>query len=286
RKKKTKKPKRKDIELPQTSVPTEVVADKAVYEEMYDSVERAATTATSLDAEHDMGIISKTQFTAILNEPSSIGTSSGSGPKRQETMGDAVAQTRSERVSKFSNEPPLLRVNTLGSGEDRLKLQELMELYTKLSEKVLNLETTKTAQAFEKESQEIGEEKEVKNSWGRNIADIDGDAKTILVDETTEDQGSTRHKARGVVMQEPSETPTTTTIPKSLKVQDKRKMKKKDQINFDEQEARSLQVEIDEQDRLAEEKAQLIKDENLAWDNVQAMMDADCKLAARLQEEE
>nr|GEW05119.1 hypothetical protein [Tanacetum cinerariifolium] len=39
RKHKTKKPMKKDIELPQTSAPTEVVADKAVYEEMYDSVE-------------------------------------------------------------------------------------------------------------------------------------------------------------------------------------------------------------------------------------------------------
>nr|GFB15714.1 hypothetical protein [Tanacetum cinerariifolium] len=92
-----------------------------------------------------------------------------------------------------------------------------------------------------------------------------------------------------------SETPTTTTIPISLKVQDKGKgimveeplkMKKKDQISFDEQEARRLQAEINEQDRLAEEKAQLIKDENLVWDNVQAMIDADYELAARLHDEE
>nr|GEY71864.1 hypothetical protein [Tanacetum cinerariifolium] len=39
-------------------------------------------------------------------------------------------------------------------------------------------------------------------------------------------------------------------------------------------------IVIDEQDRLAEEKAQLIKDENLTWDNVQAIMDADYELAA------
>nr|GFD57653.1 hypothetical protein [Tanacetum cinerariifolium] len=82
----------------------------------------AATTASGLDAEQDMGIISKTHFTKTLNEPSSIGTSSGSGPMSQETMGDAAAQTRSERVSKFSNDPPFSRVNTLGSREDRLQL--------------------------------------------------------------------------------------------------------------------------------------------------------------------
>nr|GEV29013.1 putative ribonuclease H-like domain-containing protein [Tanacetum cinerariifolium] len=101
RKQKTKKPSRKDSELPETSVPTEVVADESVYKDMYDSVERA-TTATSLDVEQDMGIISNTQFTETLNELSSIRTSSGSGPRHQETVGDAAAHTRSERISKFS----------------------------------------------------------------------------------------------------------------------------------------------------------------------------------------
>ncbi|GKE11148.1 hypothetical protein Tco_1414699, partial [Tanacetum coccineum] len=54
-----------------------------------------------------------------------------------------------EDVPTQSNDPPLLRVNTLGSEEDRLKLKELMDLYTKLSDRVLDLETTKTAQGKE-----------------------------------------------------------------------------------------------------------------------------------------
>nr|GEX92372.1 hypothetical protein [Tanacetum cinerariifolium] len=37
-------------------------------------------------------------------------------------------------------------------GKDRLKLKELMELYTKVSDRVLNLETIKTAQAKEIQS--------------------------------------------------------------------------------------------------------------------------------------
>ncbi|GKC66634.1 putative ribonuclease H-like domain-containing protein, partial [Tanacetum coccineum] len=45
------KPKRKDTKVPQPSGPTNNVADKAVYKEMDDSLERAVTTATSLDAE-------------------------------------------------------------------------------------------------------------------------------------------------------------------------------------------------------------------------------------------
>ncbi|GKC41387.1 hypothetical protein Tco_1059109 [Tanacetum coccineum] len=38
-----------------------------------------------------------------------------------------------EVASKSSNDPPLLRVNTLGSGDDNMKLKELMEFCTKLS---------------------------------------------------------------------------------------------------------------------------------------------------------
>ncbi|GKE08357.1 hypothetical protein Tco_1411908, partial [Tanacetum coccineum] len=64
-------------------------------------------------------------------------------------MGDTIAQTRSENVSKFSSDPLLARGNTLQSGEDRLKLQELMELSTNLQNRVIDLEKTKTAQAQE-----------------------------------------------------------------------------------------------------------------------------------------
>nr|GEU80045.1 hypothetical protein [Tanacetum cinerariifolium] len=144
-KQKPRKTRRQDTELPQTSVPTKTVADEAINEEMHDSLKRATNTATSLDAEHDRGNISKNQSKATPNEPSSLGTSSGGGPKRQDT----IAQTRSGNVSKFSNDPPLSRVNTLGSEDDIIQFKALMELYTKLSDRVLSLETTKTAQATE-----------------------------------------------------------------------------------------------------------------------------------------
>ncbi|GJV16933.1 hypothetical protein Tco_1362256 [Tanacetum coccineum] len=43
--------------------------DETVYEERGDSVERAATTPTSLDAEQGSGNINRTQSTAIPNDP-------------------------------------------------------------------------------------------------------------------------------------------------------------------------------------------------------------------------
>nr|GEV40497.1 hypothetical protein [Tanacetum cinerariifolium] len=175
----------KDTELPQTSVPTEFVADKAVNEEMNDSLERAATTATSLDAKQDRGNINKTQSKTTLNEPSSIGTSSGSGPKRQDTMEDAVAQISSERVSKISNDPLLVGVNTPQSREDSRKLNELVDLCTNLQNMVLALEATKTTQALEIDMESSGDEglgEEDASKQGR-IADIDVDEDITLVND-------------------------------------------------------------------------------------------------------
>ncbi|GJW27260.1 putative ribonuclease H-like domain-containing protein [Tanacetum coccineum] len=54
---------------------------------------RVATTASSLEAKQDSGNIAKTQSKATPNESSSLGTTSGGGPKRQETIGDTITQT-------------------------------------------------------------------------------------------------------------------------------------------------------------------------------------------------
>nr|GEZ22298.1 hypothetical protein [Tanacetum cinerariifolium] len=62
--KRHRKPKRKDSELPQTSVPTSDV-DEAINKEMDDSLERADTTATRLDAEQDRETTKTTQALEI-----------------------------------------------------------------------------------------------------------------------------------------------------------------------------------------------------------------------------
>ncbi|GJU81257.1 putative ribonuclease H-like domain-containing protein, partial [Tanacetum coccineum] len=82
---------------------------------------RVATTDASLDAEQDNGNVIRTQSMATLNKPIPQGTGSSSGPRHQDTiLGDRAAQTKFERLSKQSNDPPLSGVNTPESGEDRL----------------------------------------------------------------------------------------------------------------------------------------------------------------------
>ncbi|GJZ61843.1 hypothetical protein Tco_0617980 [Tanacetum coccineum] len=123
--------------VPQPSGLTTNVADEAVNEEINDSLRGACNYASSLEAEQDSGNIDKTQSKATPNEPSSSGTSSSGGPRRQETIGDTIAQTRSENVSNNSNDLLLSRGNILQSGKDSLKLQELMALCTTLQSRVL-----------------------------------------------------------------------------------------------------------------------------------------------------
>ncbi|GKA14039.1 hypothetical protein Tco_0693685 [Tanacetum coccineum] len=142
--KKTQKPKKpkKNTEVPQPSGSTEHVADEAVNKEMDDSLVRAATTASSLEAE------------------------------RQDTMGDTIAQTRFENVSKTSNDSLLAGVNTPRSDEDRLKLNELMEFCTKLFARVISSDEAS-----------LGDQEDA-SKQGRKIHDIDKDAEITLVDET------------------------------------------------------------------------------------------------------
>ncbi|GJX37451.1 hypothetical protein Tco_0250754 [Tanacetum coccineum] len=101
------KPKRKDTQVPQPSDPTDIVADKAVHKELGDRLVRAATTASSLEAEQDSCNITKTRSNETPNVSSSLGTTSGGGPWCQETTGDTIAQTRFENVSKLSNDSPI-----------------------------------------------------------------------------------------------------------------------------------------------------------------------------------
>nr|GEX98498.1 hypothetical protein [Tanacetum cinerariifolium] len=89
--KKTQKPRQtkiKTTKAPQLSESTDIAADEAVCKEGGDSLVMATTTTSSLKAEQASGNIAKTQTKETSNEPSSQGTSSGDGPRRQDTMGD------------------------------------------------------------------------------------------------------------------------------------------------------------------------------------------------------
>ncbi|GKB47616.1 hypothetical protein Tco_0898369 [Tanacetum coccineum] len=303
---KPRKPKRKDTQVPQPSDPSDNVADEAVHKELGDSLVRAATTASSLEAEQDSGNITKTRSKATPNESSSLGTTSGGGPRCQETIRDTIAQTR-------------------------LKLNELMELCTNLQKKVLDLEKTKTTQANEIASlkRRVKKLEQKKRSRTHGLKRLRKVGATARVESSRDEEslemfdvdalngeevfvaGQNENVVEEVVDAAQVSTATTTvtitteeiTLAQALealktsKPKDKGKgimieepvkpMKKKDLIRLDEEVALKLQAKFDEEERLAREKAKKEKEANIAlietWDDIQAKIDADHQLAERLQ---
>ncbi|GKA07877.1 hypothetical protein Tco_0687101 [Tanacetum coccineum] len=144
----SRRPKRKDTEVPQPSGPTTNVADEAVNEEMDDSLVRAATTASSLEAEQD----------------------SGSGPRRQETMGDIIARTRvldlgNTKTAQAQEITSLkLRVKKLEKkgGSRTHKFKRLYKL-------------GRSARVISSDETSLGDQEDA-SKQGRKIDDIDKDA--------------------------------------------------------------------------------------------------------------
>nr|GEV18671.1 putative ribonuclease H-like domain-containing protein [Tanacetum cinerariifolium] len=163
-----------------------------------------------------------------------------------------------------------------------------------------------TTRVESSDEESLGEEDASKQ--GRKIANIDVDKELTLIDETTEDLGrinseemfdidvrndeemfvesvDVAEKAKEIVVDK--DLIDDITLAKAL-------MKIKVTVTDTRPKAKSIlmqsQVKLQQQQQyqyLQKFKTkERIEDENLAWDNVQAMMDADYELAAKLQEEE
>ncbi|GJW85499.1 ribonuclease H-like domain-containing protein [Tanacetum coccineum] len=285
---KPRKPKIKDTQIPQPSGPIDIVADEAVHKELGDSLVRVATTASSLEVEQDSGNITKTRSKATPNESSSLGTTSGGGPRCQETMRDIIAQTRFKNVSKLSNNSLLARGNTLRSDEDSLKLKELMKLCTNLQTRrrinaidadeditLVSVQDDADAEMFDVDTL-TGDEVFVAEQEVANEKDDDGE---ISLAQALIEIKSIKPKVKGIIFQEPGKSTTTTTTISSQqsqeKVHDKGKgkmvepepvkaTKKKVQIMLDEEIALKLQAEIDEEERITRAEEEKIDEANIS----------------------
>ncbi|GJR20409.1 putative ribonuclease H-like domain-containing protein [Tanacetum coccineum] len=101
-----------------SSRPIPLLIDETVIKEWEDRMKRVATTASSLEAERD----------------------SGSGPRCQDTILGVQKLKFDLRLHLNKSYDPLLsRVNTFGSGEDNMKLKELMEFCIKMFVRALDL---------------------------------------------------------------------------------------------------------------------------------------------------
>nr|GEX48592.1 ribonuclease H-like domain, reverse transcriptase, RNA-dependent DNA polymerase [Tanacetum cinerariifolium] len=211
------------------------------------------------------------QDTPILTQLSSFQPHRKHKPQRKQRKETKVPQEEpptEEYIQTPSYDP-------LPSCEDRLQLNELMEIGIKLFDRVLSLEQTKTNQEAEIEKlkrrvKKLEGKKNKRNHGlkrlykGRmnkedlfGVHDLSGDE--VFVDVTTtqtlmEIKGA-KPKAKGVTIQEPSvfrtisssqssQPPLTKDKGKGIMVEPEKPLKKKDQISFDEEMARKLEAEM------------------------------------------
>nr|GEW89192.1 hypothetical protein [Tanacetum cinerariifolium] len=122
--------------IPQSSGPSKKVGDEAVYTREDDRVVRVVTTATCLETRFEMA--SKKSHDLPLLEVNT----SGSGEDSMEHQDDLA-----NFIPPTPHDSPLSGGgHTLGSDEGRPNISELMAICTKLSNRVLALEQSKTAQ--------------------------------------------------------------------------------------------------------------------------------------------
>ncbi|GJW90753.1 hypothetical protein Tco_0168306 [Tanacetum coccineum] len=286
-------------------VPLTKVGDEAVHKELGDRMERAATTASSLEAEQDSGSdpritsspslsLQHTPFTApSTSQPSNIHTT-------------LVV----EEAASMPHESPLQSVHSLGHNEGSLSLHELTVLCTNLSNKVKKLDQTmNTSQSRRRTRVVLSDKEEVfedPSKQGRSlIEELDLDAKISLtaelVEEPTklvEDQGSgekgehevtttdTALNTASVPISTASATPEVSTAAANLvyirKSAEKRKDKGKTIMIEDESVQKKSKKQL-EQERLSHEEA--IRLQEQVDEEERKRIARDAEIAKQLQEE-
>nr|GEX11000.1 hypothetical protein [Tanacetum cinerariifolium] len=268
--------------------------DEVVYKELGDRLVRVVTTASSLEAEHDSGNISKTQSKATPNEPSSQETNLGGGPRCQETIRDTIAQTRvldlekttttqcneiaslKRRVKKLekrnrSRTHRLKRLYKVGRRIDAIDADEEITLVSIQDEVVSNNDDKEMFDVDVLGSEEVFIAKQNENVVEEVVdaAQVSTAATTVTIttEEITLAQAlealkTLKPKVKGIVFQKLGKSTTTTNSSqqsqdkgKGIMIEEPVKPKKKDQIKLDEEAAKKLQVEFDNEERLAKEKA-------------------------------
>ncbi|GJS73016.1 putative ribonuclease H-like domain-containing protein [Tanacetum coccineum] len=251
------KPKRKDTQVPESSDPIENVVDKAVHNELGDSLVRAATTASSLEAEQDSGLrvhinipmIHCSQEVLDLEKTKTTQHNEIASLKRRVKKLEKKDRSRTHRLKR------LYKVGLIARVESSVNEESLGEDASK-QERIDAIDADEEITLVSVHDVNVSAGKEV---FATTVDDI-------TLAQVLEEMKSTKPKKKRVVIQELGES--TTTISSQLssqQSQDKDKgilielvkpMNKKDLIRLNEETTLNLQAEFDEEERLARKKAE------------------------------
>ncbi|GKF29364.1 hypothetical protein Tco_0095706, partial [Tanacetum coccineum] len=258
-------PKRKDTQVPQPSIPSKNVADEVVHKELGDSLVRATTTTSSLEADHDSGdTIAQTRVLDLEKTKTTQANEIASLKRRVKKL-EQKKRSRTHGLKRLRKVGATARVESSGDeeslGEDASKQGRINDIDADDDITLVSVQDDADKEMFDVDALN-GEEvfvagqnenvvKEVVDAAQVSIA---ATTVTITTKEITLAQAlatlkTSKPKVKGIAFQEPS---TTITTISSQQSQDKGKgimieepvkpMKKKDLTRIDEEVALKLQV--------------------------------------------
>nr|GEU69966.1 hypothetical protein [Tanacetum cinerariifolium] len=245
------KPTKKETRVPQPSGPTESVTDKAIHKELGDRLTKTTQKKEIASQRDEIASLKKR-----VNKLKKRNRSRTHGLKRLYKVG------LSTRVESSSEEEIL--------GEDASKQGRRINAIN--ADEYITLVSAAVNEIFDVDV--LGGDDVFVAGQNKNVVEEVVDAAQV----------------KGIVLQEPSKS-TTTTISlqqsqdkgKGIMIEEPIKPKKKDQIMLDEEAAKKLQAKFNEEERLAREKDEKEERASIAlieeWDDIQAKIDADHQLA-------
>ncbi|GJZ38375.1 hypothetical protein Tco_0584938 [Tanacetum coccineum] len=260
----------------QTSVHIPNIADEAVFKEWDNRVVRATTTTASLDAAQASGNITKTQSTAMSNDPLSQEIGSGDRPRSDEER--IEQQDLTDNVPPTPHDSPLSGCHTPRSDEAAKESEKIGKGTKGKNSKNEALQNCVASAPVTTAGVAISI---VEPRTPPTTTTIAFEDEYLTIAQTLIKMRSEKAKEKGVAFREVEESARPTRILSTIDPKDKGKG-----IMLYEDE----QAQFEREQRIAKERAaeQEAKDAALIdqMEDVQARMDADALLAARLQEEE
>nr|GEZ05654.1 hypothetical protein [Tanacetum cinerariifolium] len=311
----------KDTYVPQPSGPTEFVADKAIHKKLGDRLVRAAITASSLEAEQDSGggprcqetiedTIAQTRFERVSKQSNDLLIARGNtlqsdkdSLKLDELMElctniqnrvldlEQTKTTQKKEIGSQRDKIASLKRRVESSGDE----ESLGEDASKQGGRINAIDADEDITLLSVADNEmfdvnvLGGEEVFVAGQNENVVEEAVDAAQVTTTATTvtittekitlaqvlKALKTSKPKVKGIVFQEPKKPV---------------KPKKKEQTRLDEEAAKNLQAEFDEEERLQivkakkEERANILLIEE--WDDIRAKIDADHQLAERMQAQE
>nr|GEX99224.1 hypothetical protein [Tanacetum cinerariifolium] len=307
------KPKIKDTRVRQSSDPIENVLDEVVHKQLGDGLVRPATTASSLEAEQDIGntlqsdgdslkldelmaLCTTLQNRVIDLEKIVITQPRVESSSNEEILGEDAS--KQGRINAINADEEITLVNVQDEVVSNDADKEMFDVDVLEGEEVFVVEHKVVVKRVNDEVNVVEEVFEVINT-AKLIIDaaqdsVAGDivsiasAATIVsaatittviiitVGDITLAQALKEIKSKGILIE--------------LVIEPVKPMKRKDQIRLDEEAVLKLQAAFDEKERLVREKAKKVGEATISlietWDDIQAKIDADHQLAERMQAQE